>query len=164
MKKYKLFGKFPIFDIVIVLVLILAVFFVGKVFMSSKTGQVVTNSKTNTIRYTVEFQNISSMVDGVPEANEKVRDVETSTEIGRVVSAESKPYSTTTCDMITGEAVTSVQSDRQNIEVVIEVTADVSDTGISVNGYRFGVGRTIGISMTSISGGAIVRNIEILEV
>lgn len=163
MKKYKLFGKIPIFDIIIVLVIVVALLVVGKVFMSSKTGQSVSSTKVNTIRYTVEFQNISAMVDGVADVGEKVRDVETSTEMGKVVSAQSKPYSVTMPDMVTGEAVTTVQSDRQNIEVVIEASATVSDSGISVNGIRFGVGRTVGISMTSLSGSAIVRNIEVLE-
>ena len=164
MKKYKLFGKIPIFDILIILILVALVFVVGKIFISSKTGQNVSNSKVNTIRYTVEFQNISAMVDGIADVGEKVRDIETSTEIGTVVSSQSNPYSVTLPDMVTGEAVTSVQKDRQNIEVVIEASATVSDTGISVNGIRFGLGRTIGISMTSLSGTAIVRNIEILEV
>lgn len=163
MKKYKLFGKIPIFDIIIVLIVAVAVVIVGKVFMSSKTGQTVSNSKVSTIRYTVELQNISDMVDGVPDAGEKVRDVETSTDMGIVVSAQSKTYSVTMPNMVTGEAVTSVQNDRQNIEIIIEASATVSDTGISVNGIRFGVGRTVGLSMTSLSGNAIVRNIEILE-
>jgi len=164
MKKYKLFGKIPIFDIVIVLMLVVAALVVGKVFMSSKTGQTVSTSNVNTIRYTVEFQNVSAMVDGVPDADEKVRDIETSTEIGKVISSQVRPYSITTCNMVTGEPATTVQKDRQNIEVVIEATATVSDMGISVNGIRFGVGRTLGLSMTSLSGSAIVRNIEILEV
>ncbi len=163
MKKFKIFGKIPIFDVILVLVIIIAAIVVGKVFMSSKTGQTVSNSKVNTIRYTVEFQNISAMVEGVADVGEKVRDIETSTEIGTVISAQSKPYTVTTPHLVTGEAVTTIQNDRQNIEVIIEANATVSDTGISVNGIRFGVGRTVGISMTSLSGSAIVRNIEILE-
>lgn len=163
MKKYKLFGKIPYFDILIVLIIIAVAFVAGKVFMSSKTGQTVSTSNVSKIKYIVEFQNISTSVDGVPDAGEKVRDIETSTEIGKVISSQVKPYSVTTCNMITGEPVTTIQQDRQNIEVVIESTATVSDMGISVNGIRFGLGRTIGISMTSISGSAIVRNIEVLE-
>ena len=164
MKKYKLFGKIPIFDIVIIIIVALAAVVGGKVFMTSKTGQTVSTSNVKTIRYTVEFQNLSNMVDGTPDTDEKVRDIETSTEIGKVISSEVKPYSVTTCNMITGEPVTTVQQDRQNVEVVIEATATISDMGISVNGIRFGLGRTVGLSMTSLSGSAIVRNIEILEV
>ena len=164
MKNYKLFGKIPIFDIIVVLVIIVAAFFAFKIFMSSKTGQTVTETQYKTIRYTVEFQNVSKMVDGVPEAGEKVRDVKTNSDIGVVVSSEVKPFKVTTHNLMTGEPVTSIYEDRQNVEVVIETTASVSDMGISVNGVRFGIGRAFSVSMPSITGSTVVRNIEIVEV
>jgi len=164
MRNYKLFGKIPIFDIVVVVVLIAVAFLGFKVFMSSKTGQTVTETQYKTIRYTVEFQNLSKMVDGLPEAGEKVRYEKTNSDIGVVVSSESKPYEVSTPNLITGERVTSVYEDRQNVEVVIEATASVSDKGISVNGVYFGMGRSFTILMPSISGQAYVKNIEIVEV
>ena len=164
MRNYKLFGKIPVFDIVVVLVIAVAAFFAFKIFMSSKTGQTVTETQYKTIRYTVEFQNVSAMVDGVPEAGERVRDVKTNSDVGVVVSSAVKPYKTTTHNLLTGEPVTTVYEDRQNVEVVIEATASVSDMGISVNGVRFGMGRTFSVSMPSITGSTVVRNIEIVEV
>ena len=107
---------------------------------------------------------MSIAIDSLPEAGEKVRYQKTNSDIGVVVSSESKPYEVSTPNLITGERVTSVHEDRQNVEVVIEATASVSDKGISVNGVFFGMGRAFSILTPSISGQAYVKNIEIVEV
>ncbi len=172
MRKYKLFGKISILYVLIIFVLILALFFVGNKFLNrNATNDKEDDSKISneeddtlkTIRYTVEFENLSAMIKNLPKINEKVRDFETATNIGFVVSAKKRPYSATTCNLITGEPVTSVHPDRQNIVLVIEARAEVTDSGISINGYRFGVGRQINISLISLSGAPVVRNIEIME-
>lgn len=161
MKNYKLFGKIPVFDIFIVLALA-AVVLVA--FNISDSSEAAPGLKKTTVRYTVEFQEVSAQLKNIPNAGETVRDHQTNTEIGAVVSAKSMPCYLTVCDTVTGEMVTSIQQDKQNIEVVIEADAVVSDSGVSINGIRFGLGRTFLISMPSIYGNSIVRNIEISEV
>ena len=39
--------------------------------MTSNSGNVIVNSQTKTIRYTIEFMNISDMIDGIPDVGEK---------------------------------------------------------------------------------------------
>ncbi len=163
MKNYKLFGKIPIFDIIIVIVLFAVIIVGASIFLSSKSGQNATSVEKKTIRYTVEFQNISKMIESNVTAGDKVRYRPTDTEVGKVVSAQSKPYYVLGMDTVTGEAVKSILDDRQCVEVVIEATAKIEDSGISVEDMRFGLGRTIDLVTPGITGTCIVRDIEIVE-
>lgn len=160
MKNYKLFNKIPIFDVVLVAVILLLGIFCINVFFSSDSGKSVSATKKQVIRITAEYVDVSSRIDCVPVAGEKVRDSATNTEIGTVVSAKSSPYVAITMDTITGQLVKTPCTDRQNVEIVIEASADMSDKGILINNINIGLGRTYSFTMPSVIGNCVVRNIE----
>ena len=89
MRKYRLFGKIPVFDVIVIAVIIVLGIVFYNVFMTSNSGDVIVNSQTKTIRYTIEFMNISDMIDGIPDVGEKVFETSSNYEIGKVISAQS---------------------------------------------------------------------------
>lgn len=163
MKKYRLFGKIPVFDIVVVAVLILAVVVCINVFGSSKSGSTIASTEYKTIRYTIEFYNLSNMIDGVPDEGEIVRDNVNNYDVGKVVFAEATPAVVYGINELTGETVETVYNDRQTIKVVVEAKATIAETGTQVNNVKLGIGRFMTFNMPSLCATGTIKNIEIVE-
>ena len=160
MKKYRLFGKIPVFDIIIIAVVLIVGIVFYKVFMTSKSGATILNSETKTIRYTMEFKDISELIDGVPEQGEKVYDTSTNYELGNVVSADKKPFIKYGYNDITGEPTSTVYEDRQIITVVVEAKAVVSEKSTEINSVKIGLGKSITVNMPSLCAMGVIINIE----
>lgn len=163
MRKYRLFGIIPIFDLIIVAVLIIALIVGYNVFNTSKSGDMISSTETKTIRYTVEFYNISSLVDGVPEVGEVVHNNATNFEMGKVIYAETTPTVVYGMNDITGETVETVCQDRQTIKIIVEAQATVSEIATEVNTVKIGIGRTITFNMPSLCASGVIKNIETVE-
>ncbi len=163
MKKYRLFGKIPVFDLVVILVVVLSAVVCYKVFFSGNSKDVVTVTEMKTIKYTVEFSNLSNLIDGIPELGEVVYDKNTNFEVGKVVYSETEPAVVYAMNELTGESVKTVYDDRQTIRIVVEAIANVSDISTTVNDVRLGIGRTLTLNMPSLCASGVVKNIEIVE-
>ena len=87
MRNYKLFGKIPLFDIAVALVLVAVVFVGITVLGTSKSGVTYTTTVSKEVVLTVRFSNISAQVVTMPKAGESVVDDGTNTNIGTVISA-----------------------------------------------------------------------------
>ena len=160
MRKYKLFNKIPVFDVALVLVILCAAIFVLKTFTGDNGAKTVVENDLKTIRYTIEFQNVSAEVVATPIEGQRVRDVLTNADMGTVVSYESYPFSQIEMNTLTGEAVENVYKDRQCVKVVVEAVASVSNKSTTINNVSIGLGRNYKFSLPTITGYAIVRNIE----
>ena len=160
MKKYRLFGKIPVFDVVVIAVVLVAAIVFYKVFTTSKSGNRLTNVETKTVRYTVDFLNLSNAVDGVADPGEKVYDLNTNYEIGKVVSAKSRPFVANSFDSFTGEPVSTEYSDRQSITIVVEATAKVSEVATEINSVKIGIGKTMTFNMPSLCATGVIIDIE----
>ena len=160
MRKYRLFGKIPVFDLVIVLLLVVIAVVFYFVFTSSQSGSSILNSQTKTVRYTVDFLNLSSDVKGVPDPGEKVYDTDTNTEIGKVVAASSRPFVNQSYNTANGEIVATEYSDRQVISVVIETKAIVSEKATEVNSVFIGLGKTKTFTMPSLCATGVIIDME----
>ncbi len=160
MKKYRLFGKIPVFDIIIIAVIIVVAIVFYNVFMTSKSGEVIINSQTKTIRYTVEFLNISNTIDGIPDVGEKVYETSSNYAMGTVVSADAKPFVNYSYNEVTGEPTSTTYEDRQTISIVIEASAVVSERCTEVNGVKIGIGKTTTFNMPSLCALGVIINIE----
>lgn len=163
MRKYKLFGKIPIFDLVIIIVLIAVAFLGYKILNTSKSGESITGTEIKKVSYKIEFQNLSEQVDGVPDIGEKIFDFNTNTELGTVVSAESKPYVMYDYNSVTGEAVKTEYKDRVTICVVVESNASVSAKATEINGTKIGIGKNMTFNMPSLCASGIITNIVEVE-
>lgn len=160
MKKYRLFGKIPVFDVIIVAVILIAGIIFYNVFMTSKSGEVLVKSETKTIRYTIDFLNISNMIDGVPDVGEKVYETATNYEMGKVISAETKPFINYSFNENTGEPTSTKYDDRQTITVVVESKATVSERATEINGAKIGLGKTMTFNMPSLCAMGVIVNME----
>ncbi len=160
MKKYRLFGKIPVFDIIIIAIVLIAAIVFYNVFMTSKSGEIIVNSQTKTIRYTVDFLNISNTVDGIPDVGEKVYETSTNYFVGTVVSAQAKPFVNYSYNEVTGEPTSTTYNDRQTISIVIEASAVVSERSTEVNGVKLGIGKTTTFNMPSLCAMGVVVNME----
>ncbi len=160
MKKYKLFGKIPVFDIVLVAIIVIAAVLIFSVFMSSRSGNVVLDSQTKTVRYKVVFSGISNAVDGMSKEGERVFDFNTNYEIGKVVGSESKPAVTYGNSLETGKVVRTVDETRKDVTVYIEAQATVSERATEINGVKIGIGRSFTLQMPSLCALGTVTNIE----
>lgn len=160
MKKYRLFGKIPVFDVILIAVLAIAAVLLYNVFMSSKSGEVIVNSETKTVRYTVEFKNISNTISSLPQPGEKIFETEGNYEVGRVISAEEKPFINYSYNDETGEPVSTKYEDRRTISVVVEAKATVSDRATEINNVTIGLGRSKTFNMPSLCATGVIVNIE----
>lgn len=164
MRKYKIFNAIPIFDVILVVVIALAAFAGYKIFAADKTASPIKQAEQKTIRYTIEFENVSNEVVTTVESGQKVRDLITNVEMGSVVSFESYPYVQREMNMQTGELTQTVYQDRKSVKVIVEAIADVTERGTSINNVNFGLGRAYKFTLPGLSGDAIVRNIEEVEI
>lgn len=160
MKKYRIFGKIPVFDVVIVALVLIAGIIFYNVFMSSKSGEVLVKTETKTVRYTVEFLNISNMIDGVPKEGDKVYETDGNYEIGKVVSAREKPFVNYSYNEETGEVSSTEYTDRRTISVVVEAKASVSERATEINSVKIGLGKTMTINMPSLCALGVIVDME----
>ena len=159
MKKYRLFGKIPVFDIVI-LVVVIAVAVVGiKIISTSKSGQSYVSSEKKDIVLTVSFNNMSSQIICEPEIGEKVIDNTTNNSIGTVISVKTEPAVVYDYSDITGEAVATTHDDRKTMILEISASATVSDVCTEINGVKVGIGKNITFSMPSVCSNGVITNI-----
>lgn len=159
MKKYRLFGKIPIFDIIVIAVII-AVAVVGtKIINTSKSGQSYISSEKKNIVLTFSFNNMSSQIICEPEIGEKVIDNTTNNVIGTVISAKTEPALVYDYSSITGEAVATTHDDRKTMILEVSAVATVSDVCTEINGVMVGIGKGITLSMPSVCSTGVITNI-----
>lgn len=160
MKKYRLFGKIPVFDIVLIAVLLAIAFVCFNIFSSSNSGSVITSSETKTIEYKVEFTNLSDRISNNPAIGEKVYDNSTNSNVGAVVAVDESNYIMIGYNNETGETVSTEMTDRKNIILVVKTQAVISDMGIDVNGVKLGIGRVLTFNMPSLCASGVITEIK----
>lgn len=161
MKKYRLFGKIPVFDLFIIIVLLIVAVLGYKIINSSKSGNAYLGTETKDVVLTVRFSNSPLVVNAEPEVGEKVIDNTTNTHLGEVVSYEVEPYTLYDASFEDGKTVATVCEDRKNIYVKFSAKANMSDVGSDINGVKIGIGKTLTFSMPSICASGVITNIEV---
>ena len=156
MRKYRLFGKIPVFDVILVLLIAAVVVFA---FMFFKRNDMMP-TESRTIRYVLELKNINNAIESMPQEGETVTDGKANIAIGTVVSSESIEYASNWFNAETGEVYRNVLSDRHTVRVVVEAKANISDQGIFVNNVRISVASQVSARMPSLSSNAVVMSIE----
>lgn len=156
MRKYRLFGKIPVFDVILILLIAAVVVFA---FMFFKRNDMMP-AESRTIRYVLELKNINNAIESMPQQGETVTDGKTNIAIGTVVSSESIEYASNWFNAETGEVYRNVLSDRHTVRVVVEAKANISDQGIFVNNVRISIASQISARMPSLSSTAVVMSIE----
>ena len=156
MRKYRLFGKIPVFDVILVL-LIVALVVIALMFFK---GNEMMPTESKTIHYVLELKNINNTIESMPQKGETVTDGKTNIAIGTVVSSEYLDFSSNWYNSETGELYTTEFSDRHTVRVVVEAKANISDQGIFVNNVRISIASQMSARMPSLSSSAIVMSID----
>ena len=159
MRKYKLFGKIPIFDVVVVLVLLVIVFIGYKVVNSSKMGVNYTTREPKEIIFTAVFDNISEQITDLPEIGEKVLDDATNTTLGTVCAVKKEAYTMHDFDS-EGNLIETPCPDRYTLVVDIKTTANISEVSTEINGTKIGLGKIFILTMPSLSTTAYISDIR----
>ena len=162
MRKYRLFGKIPVFDVVLVVVLLVFAFFAYKVLAGSKTATTYFESETKDIVLTVKFRNHSSALKSDVKAGETVIDSITNTVLGKSLSYKEEPYVIYDSDSIDGKTVATTCEDRKNIILQFSAKANMSDSGTDISGIKIGIGKTLSLSMPSLCSSGVITNIEVV--
>ena len=159
MRKYKLFGKIPIFDLIIVLLVVVVAIFGIKLVKSSKSGVSYTTAETKEVFITIKFSNVSEQIEFVPKTGDKMIEATTNNALGVVESFEKENH--TVYDYNDkGELITTTYDDRFNYIVKIKSTATMSEIETLINGTRIGLGKNITCSMPAFSGSGTIIDIK----
>ena len=147
-KRFRLFGKIGVFDILIILVIIIGVIFALRFSVNTNAGAA---SSTQKISYTVLISKKKPGLDKDIVIGQKVFDSLKGSEIGVITGYNVKPYKSTQVNGITGNLVRSEVQGMDDIEVTISADAKVSQSGVTIGDYDVNVGKEMFIKSKSFA-------------
>lgn len=161
MRKYRLFGLIPIFDIVVVLILAVAFFIGYKVVNTSKTGTAYITEEKHDAVITVKFVNVSNQI--IPNISEgdTVTDMYSNNVLGTVISYEKKPSLLNDFDNIEGNPIVLTYEDKSDITLKIKSAVTLHDYETLANGTKIGIANSLACSLQGFCGTGVVTNIEL---
>jgi hypothetical protein len=137
-KKGRLFGKFNIVDMLIVLLIISIAGGAYFMFFGGKENKV---TETKKLVYEFEITNVSKdFVDSIAPGS-PVRDNIRGSELGTVVSKTSKNATMLNEDLINGRYVIADVPDAYDVVITIEAQANITPANIIVGGAEVKVGK-----------------------
>ena len=159
MRKYRLFGKINVFDLILVLVCI-AVVYVAFIFAAP--GQDLDQSGQR-VRFTVEFveskEGFHQQIVPGPIVVDAIRDVV----VGHVVYAYGLPMLRDSIDYDYNIVRRTEVEGFEFTYVVIETFANVTEFDTEVNGFRIAVNRGVYIRSRDFAGGGFITNVEFMD-
>lgn len=159
MRKYRLFGKVNIFDIILVAVVIAIVY---GAYVFAMPGQVAADN-SRLVRFTVEFGEQREGFHAQIEPGALVIDSRLDVAIGHVVSAYSLPFLRDVQDEYSNIWRRTPVEGLEFTYVVIETNANVTDSLIEVNGFRIMVNTHAGIRSRDFAGYGFIVRIEFVD-
>ena len=139
-KNGKVFGKINIVDLIVIVVIIIAI----AMFAASRlnnTGE-VTVDDGKTIYMSFYAEEISDFVADKIELGSKLYDDDCKQVLGTVVKVEKEPAVTYTEDS-EGNSVVSSKENYQSVIVTAKVDGTLSDYGLELNDFKYGVGHSM---------------------
>ena len=126
------------------LVIIIALIIAAGVFLlrNINKNSGVSESKTVTIEYTVEFKKLYSSALGQVKEGDDVRDPDNKQSMGRVVAAQTAPYSQIVYNDNDGSVYMAEHPDYRDLLITLRAEAVHSNKGYYVNGTRILVGKS----------------------
>ncbi len=167
-RKYRLFGKLPVVDILIILLICavgaFAVWFLTRPTVSEDTLSTATN-ETQTIEYDLLVSSVSDSITALPIQGETVFDSESMTAIGTVTRVSVSPAYTYTVNKEKGISEKLKEADRHAVEITVKVdTTTASDSGVYVGETQIAIGKTISYATKSFGAQATVSGVRWIEV
>lgn len=161
MKKTNTAGKkfrFNFIDALLILIILAAAALLGFIFTSGNLNM-FGSTKTVQIEYVVQARNIRDEfkgVDGETEnkfirSGDRVTDTVTLYSIGEVVNVEYTDGVYVGVNRDENQVVNSLYPGHSNANITIRATAEVSERGYDVNGYKVAVGKLIAMRVPNFT-------------
>ena len=158
MRKYRLFGKINVFDILLVVAVIALIYVV---YLFAFARQVDATGRT--VRFTVEFGTRPVGFHNQIALGSIAMDSRTDVEIGEIVYVYGRPFWREVDDLYYNIIRRDLCEDFEFTYVVIETTANVSELSIEVNDVRLAVNLMISVRSRDIAGNGWITHMEILD-
>jgi hypothetical protein len=147
-KKFKLFGKIGVLDILIVLIIVIGVLFALRFSVNTNAGAAAGTQK---ITYTVLLAKKLPGFEKDIIAGQKVFDSLNGGEIGVVLGYEIRPNLTTYPNLTTGQLVQTQVEGLNDIEVTISADAKLLQDAVMIGDYDVPVGKEMFIKTKSFA-------------
>ncbi len=143
--KGKLFGKISVIDIVIVLVVVLAVAFVGYKFVKSGTTNTVFN-KAQDVKITFYVEETNDFAAASINVGDNVVDFIQSTTVGHVTKVEKAP-SVAFSPSADGRLVKATKEGYASVKVTVEGKGILGSNGLTISGNDYLIGQNYNIKV-----------------
>ncbi len=147
-KKGKLFGKISIIDIIIVLVVVLAVAFVGYKFVKSGTTSTVFN-KAQDVQMTFYVEEANDFTAKSINVGDNVVDFVQSTTIGKVTKVETAP-SVAFSPTSDGKLVKASKEGYVSLKVTVEGKGTLGGNGLTISGNDYLIGQNYNVKLGKV--------------
>ena len=160
LRRYKLFNKINVFDIVVVLILVAGIY--GAYIFSAPPQQVIAESGSQ-INFVLELRERPVGFYSTIEPGALVIDSTRGSAIGTVVSTHALPFLLDAPHQATNTIHRRPVEGLEFTYVVVEAFANVSDFEIAVNNVRIMVNSSIYVRSRDFAGVAWITGLEILN-
>lgn len=161
-KDKKLFGIISMFDVIIVVIGILAVVLVYNYLYSSNSVKVGNTYHTTTFQ--IKLDNLPVGTNAQIEKEDLIYDNETNVYVGKVIDFEVKEYKRMLEDFENGKYVEAVVPNRETIILTLETSVyDAKSDLITENNYYIKVGKELYLRGPSYAGGGYIIRVDRLE-
>lgn len=137
-KKFRLFGRIGVLDILIVLLIIIGIVFAMRFSVNTNAGAASSSQK---ITYTILLSKKMPGFENNIIAGQKVFDSLKGGEIGVILNYNVKPNLTTYPDLMTGKLVQAEVTGLNDIEVTISADARINTDAVMIGDYDIPVGK-----------------------
>lgn len=152
--KFKLFGKVSVFDILIVILIAAVVVFMAYfLFLTKKEGG------EKTVNYTITMYRQNIGFEKNVKVGEKIYSSTDDKYYGTIKSVNVKDHMETNINMNSNQPVLSKIPDVEDIEIVVEVNANVADR-IMIDNYRLHINGEIYVKNPEFSAVGTVTAID----
>lgn len=150
-KKARLFGKVSVIDILIIVVLLAALFFVYTYFVKG-TPEVVMNEEKEAIEFVVEVKNIHNDIEVKPTIGQPIYNSNNNTYIGEIADVSILPDEVILTDYESGEFRLIEEEGQKRMLITVSADADLTDRYTLVGSEKIRVGQQLNVKGKGFAG------------
>jgi hypothetical protein len=160
-ERKKIKWRLNLFDVVfIVFLLIAATLILNYANRSDSGGSIIPSGTQETVRYTIELRRMIPEAAVLIQPGDALVDKIEKRSVGSIVSVELVPATISQKNSMTGDLIISEIPNRIDAIIVVEASAHVTESQISVNGFTIRYGATISFTGPQYGSAGAIVNIE----
>lgn len=157
-KKFKL--KINVFDVIIILLVIVAGFVVLRLMNADGGGAVLSSGTPVTVRYTLELHNMPEGLGAMIHEGDSLSESVEKRAIGTVVGVEITPTVTTSKDSYSGDFILADVPNRETATLTVEISAYDTGTSFDASGFILRSNDTLSVTGPGYACVGLVTGIE----